>query len=145
MQEKHIVRQLFILSNKMKRVLDKNHQNNQIYLGQARILTYLYRNQQKTIYQKDIETTFQIRRATVTGILDSLEKLKLISRIESTTDKRKRKVVLTDFGIDKALIAIETNHHFEKLIKTNLTDEEEENFYQVLMKLNKLVDTEEIG
>lgn len=144
MKDKHIVRELFITTNKMKRVLDKHHQKNDLYLGQSRILTYLYRNKEESIYQKDIETTFQIRGGTVTGMLETLEKLDLINRVESTKDKRRRKVMLTISGEEKALDAIKTNKRFEELIKAHLTTQEEEQFYSVLMKLNKLVDAEEI-
>lgn len=143
MEDKHLVRELFILTNKMKRLLDKNHQANDIYLGQARILTYLYRNKDRSIYQKDIEQTFQIRGGTVTGMLETLEKMELIVRVESTKDKRRRKVILTESGTDKAINAIKTNRHFEDLIKKELTDKEEKDFYLVLSKLNNLVDAEE--
>lgn len=143
MEDKHLVRELFILTNKMKRLLDKNHQANDIYLGQARILTYLYRNKDRSIYQKDIEQTFQIRGGTVTGMLETLEKMELIVRVESTKDKRRRKVILTESGTDKAINAINTNRHFEDLIKKELTDKEEKDFYLVLSKLNNLVDAEE--
>lgn len=143
MEDKHLVRELFILTNKMKRLLDKNHQANDIYLGQARILTYLYGNKDRSIYQKDIEQTFQIRGGTVTGMLETLEKMELIVRVESTKDKRRRKVILTESGTDKAINAINTNRHFEDLIKKELTDKEEKDFYLVLSKLNNLVDAEE--
>lgn len=38
------------------------------------ILAYIYENQERDIYQKDIETKFGINRSTVTNIVKLMEK-----------------------------------------------------------------------
>src|SRR5690554_2932669 len=95
MDNKVYIRELFILNNKLKRLLDTKHQKNGLHSGQARVLIYLYRNKDQEIYQKDIESTFQIRGGSVTGIIDSLVKYDYIKRVRLESDKRKRKIVLT--------------------------------------------------
>jgi len=141
--DKNIGRELFILVNKMKRLLDKYQQRNGIYSSQARILTYLYRRQDEKTYQKDIEQAFQIRGGTVTGMLDGLIKLALIERLESQTDKRKRKIVLTRKGEEYALQAIETIKQFEDVLKADISIEQTKCFEEIINTLNKTIDEEE--
>ena len=41
---------------------------------QGWIIGYLYRNRDKEVFQRDIQEQFSIRRSTVTGILQLMEK-----------------------------------------------------------------------
>lgn len=142
--DKNIGKELFIIVNKMRRLLDKYHQKNGLYFGQARLLTFLYRNRNEKTYQKDIEQAFQIRGGTVTGMLDALIKIEMIERIESTTDKRKRKIVLTDKGERYAIQAIETINHYEEIFKSVVNAEDLIIFEKVLNILNETIDKEEL-
>lgn len=138
MEKKFIAKELFVTSNKMRRYLDQKHQKNGLYLSQARLLMYLYYSYQndKNIYQVDIEKHFQIRKASVTGLLDSLNKSDLIERVESTKDKRKKKIVLTNLGEDKALKAIEITNTFETNLTNIVSDDEIEVLNKSLTKIN---------
>lgn len=126
MERKFIAKELFVTTNKMRRYLDQKHQKNGLYLSQARLLIYLYYNSKNddSIYQVDIEKHFQIRKASVTGMLDSLNKINLIKRVESTKDKRKKKILLTKDGEKKALKAIDTIKGFEDNLSSIVSEQE---------------------
>jgi len=143
MTEKHLVRNLFIITNKMRRYLDKEHQRNNIYLGQARILKYIYQSGISPIYQKDIEKTFSIRGASVSALLESLVKAGLLKRIESLFDKRKKSLILTDLGLEKAQEVVNTTKAFEKAIELSLNEEEVISLEQITRKLNQFIDNKE--
>lgn len=143
MERNYIIRDIFMTSNKIRRLLDKYHQKNGIYLSQARILSYLYRNKDEKIYQKDLEKAFQIRGGSVTGMLDSLQTNNLIVRTTSSTDKRKRKLELTEEGNLKAEQAIKTITDFESAVESLLSEEELSIFKNVFLKLNEYIDEEE--
>lgn len=142
MKEK-IGKNLFITTNKMKRYLAKEHQKNELYIGQARILKYIYQCTKNSIYQKDLENTFQIRAGSVTGIIDNMVSLGLMNRVESTTDKRKKKIVLTDFGIEKAKQAVDVTVEFDNSIKSILSKDEYNNLINILNKIDKWIDMKE--
>lgn len=144
MEKKQIGKDLFILTNKLRRLLDKRHLKNGLYIGQARVLTYLYHHKNEKTYQKDIENAFQIRGGTVTGIIDSLVSAQCITRIESVTDKRKRKIVLTEIGEELAMKSIETITSVEESLSNILTEEEKLEFHNLLFKINNWIDEEEI-
>lgn len=143
MEEKQIGKELFILTGKLKRLLDKKHSRNGLYVGQARVLTYLYRHKEEKTYQKDIENAFQIRGGSVTGIIDSLVGNDYIMRVESEIDKRRRKIVLTEKGEKAALKSLETTIGVEKNLSAMLSLKEKEMFYKFITKLNDWIDEEE--
>jgi len=143
MKENQYAKEIFILSNKLKRLLDKKHSINGLYVGQARVLMYLYNNKENKIYQKDIEKTFQIRGGSVTGLIDTLVSNEYIVRVESETDKRKRKIVLTKGGEELAVKSIETIRTVENGLQSSLTKEENEVFKRISEKINKWIDEEE--
>ena len=64
------------------------------------IIAYLYHNCERDIFQRDIETRFSIRRSTVTGILQRMEKSDLITREPVTYDKRLKKIILSEKSIE---------------------------------------------
>ncbi|HHW79513.1 MAG TPA: winged helix-turn-helix transcriptional regulator [Acholeplasmataceae bacterium] len=143
MENKQIGKNLFILSSKLRRLLDKKHSKNGLYAGQARILRYLYKNKSEVTYQKDLENAFQIRGGTVTGMLDSLVKNNLIERVESNKDKRKRVILLTKAGEELALKGIETTNIMEDNLSSLLTNKEQLIFDEILNKINNWIDEEE--
>jgi len=144
MVEKTIVRETFILSNKLKRLLEKRYSKYGLFSGQARILMYLYRKKDERIYQKDIEQAYQIRGGTVSGLLDNLESNGYINRVSSEIDKRKKLIVLTDKGKEISFKSINMVNSFEEEVLKLLTKNEIDAFYSINKKLNKYIDEEEL-
>lgn len=72
----------------------------EITLMHGWIIRYLYENQNRDIFQKDIEKNFSIGRSTVTGIIQILEKKGFVSRECVEHDARLKKVTLTQKGMD---------------------------------------------
>ena len=141
--EKQLIKELFILTSKLKRMLDKKYLENGIHTGQARVLMYLHRNKGEVVYQKDIEAFFQIRGGTVTGMIDTLQNYEYIQRIDSEIDKRKKRIVLTPKGEVAALNAIKTTQDMENSIYELLTGQELVVFQGVVEKMNGFIDEEE--
>lgn len=65
---------------------------------QCWIIAFLYDNRERDIFQRDLETAFHIRRSTVTGILQGMERRGLIRREVVEHDARLKKLVLTDMA-----------------------------------------------
>ena len=60
------------------------------------ILEYMFKHQDQEIYQKDLEKVLNLRRATVSGVLKTMEKNNLIERIIDSNDTRTKKIVLSN-------------------------------------------------
>ena len=78
-----------IMSKEIKKVIDKKLNNNLTNI-QMCILCFLDKNNDKELYQKDIEKFLFIRRSTTTEILSIMERNNLIEREELNSDKRKK-------------------------------------------------------
>lgn len=125
------------ISNLIKRYIYRSAVNancDQYSEVQGMIIGYLSKNKEKDVFQKDIEEIFTIRRSTVTGILQSMEKNNLIIRENVPYDARLKKIVLTDLGEKINIHIIREMRKFEETITKGVSDEELEMFVQVLNK-----------
>jgi len=86
-----------LLSRKMIASAAKNGVD-ELTIMHGWIIGYLCRNQDRDIFQRDIETEFSISRSTVTGILKLMEKKGYIVRESVPRDARLKKLVLTELG-----------------------------------------------
>jgi len=102
---------------------------------QCLILQHLASHADSSVYQKDIEKLFSIRRSTANQMLRTLEERGLIQRVQSPDDSRKNTLVLTEKG--KAACQ-NLNEHMEVLLKEligNIDRKELEQFRVTLRKL----------
>lgn len=140
MERNFIFKDLFITTNKAKRVLDKFHRLEGIYIGQARILRYIYQHQNIEIYQADVEKTLDIRGASVSQLIDSLVENEYLLRKDEENDRRKKKLILTRAGIKKAEEALVIVGKFENQIIKKLSQREIQDLKETLSKINQVLD-----
>lgn len=99
------------------------------------IIGYLTHNDDRDIYQKDIESEFAIARSTVTNILKLMEKKGYITRASVASDARLKKIALTDKGKQTGVIlekaVAENEKHFDRLLDAD----EKETFLRLVKKL----------
>lgn len=124
-----------IIANTIKRTihqsLDYNLTDNQMF-----ILIYVAKNQsKKDILQKDIEKILNIRRSTTTEILQIMERENLIKRIAVLDDKRLKKIILSDKGLNYVKQFEKKIKQVEKCLLNDISEEEQEQFFKVLEKI----------
>lgn len=107
---------------------------------QGMIIHYLIENEDKDTFQRDIEEVFTIRRSTVTGVLQSMEKNNLITRENVAHDARLKKIVLTDFGKRIHVHMIKEMEKFEDAITKDVSEEELEMFVEILNKFKRNIE-----
>ena len=91
-EEGDVGKYIQMLSRQIKRRMDKAVSEYEITGKQGTILLYIYdESQKKDVYAKDIEVAFNMRRASVTVILQLMEKNGLIKREENLDDGRLKK------------------------------------------------------
>ena len=99
------------------------------------IMCYIFDNQDRDIYQKDLENEFSISRSTVTNILNLMEKKGYIQRASVENDARLKKLILTDTGKRTVSILKSTIDENEARINGLLSDEEQKTFLTLINKL----------
>ena len=101
------------------------------------IIRYLYTNQDKDVFQKDIEQYFSIGRSTVTHIIQLMERKGYIARESVEHDARLKKVVLTEKGIRNQEMLEDLVESLDTRLVDGITDEELYVFYSVIEKLKR--------
>ena len=138
MEREEIGKSVQKMSRKIKRTLDETFLNYGITGVQASILKFIHKkSQSQKVYARDIEIEFDMRRATIAGILQLMEQNKLIVRKSGENDCRLKEIILTDKAkeiIQKLDVAIK---EVEKKLTINISKEEISNFLNTIEKLSK--------
>lgn len=104
-------------------------------LIQSEIIGYLIENENQDICGKDLEAVFQLRRSTISGVLQTLEKNNLIQKIDTPNDARTKKIILTEEAKKLFLNATKCFEQLEKKVLTGIEEEDLNIFYQVLEQM----------
>lgn len=105
---------------------------------QGRIVEYLFDNLGKqTLYQRDLEKEFKIRRSTATIILQRMEKAGLLVREVSPDDARLKALVLTERARKIHPMVHAAIMRAEERAKSGLTEEEVQAFLRISKKIVK--------
>ena len=97
----------------------------------------------ETVYQKDIEQAFSIRRSSATEILNTMENNGLIERTPCIEDKRQKRLIVTEKGITTHKTIISRLNAIDEEIRQAITQEEFDAFKSIITKLeNELLEKE---
>lgn len=105
---------------------------------QMQIIEYILENANSEIYQKDLEKVLNRRRATVSGVLQTMEKNNLIRRVISSNDTRTKKIIINENTKDMFFKHKNRFDVLEKKITEGISSYELEVFSKVIgmMKSN---------
>ncbi len=105
-------------------------------VSQAYVIDFISNEgKDKEIFQKDLEREFDLKRSSISLMLNNMEKSDLIERVPVTEDARLKKIILTQKSIkiyEKISTAIDS---IENKLSENITPEEIKVFQSVLNKI----------
>lgn len=104
------------------------------------IIAYLYENQDKDVFQKDLEEKLNVRGSTVSKVLRIMESKGLIQREQVTYDGRLKKIVLTQTSMEGIKNWMANTKKVESRMTKNFTPQELEQFDSLLRKAKKNFD-----
>lgn len=112
---------------------------------QMQIIGYILEHSNDNIYQKDLEDILKLRRATVSGVLHTMEKNELIERITNSEDTRTKKIILNS----KAKEIFSRNEkkldELEKIIIQDISKEDLEVFSKVIDIMKENIEKQTIN
>ena len=123
-----------LIERKMNYIIAKNVHDDLTPMH-SMILAYLHRNEGHDIYQKDIESRFDITRSTVTSILKLMEHKGYIRREGVAHDARLKKIVPTPLGKEIHCRVESSILQAEELVESAITPKEHEELLVLLKKL----------
>lgn len=104
-----------------------------LHPGQPQILLILFREKECT--QKELCKLIHIKPASMTDILQRMERDELIIRKQDTNDMRATKVCLSQKGIEKVQNVLSLGKQIEKDCFFNFSKEEKETFSFLMDKI----------
>lgn len=139
MEDKNIFNSIKELEKGIVRKIMSETLHDEMYskpsIAQMQIIKYILKHEEETIYQRDLEEVFNLRRATISGILKTMEKNNVIIRVCDPNDARGKIVILSD---DAKKFFKEKETLFKKIetvLKKDISKEELEIFYKVILKM----------
>ena len=138
--EKDIGFQIRALSHLVKRIVDQTaFTKEEIHPTgvQGWIIGYLYNNRHKEVFQRDIQEQFSIRRSTVTGILQLMEKNGFITRSSVDRDARLKRLELTPKAVELHERFGRSIRQVEERLAQSLTEEEKSEFIRLCEKIRE--------
>ena len=130
----HMGKLIHMLSHEMKRnhPIDRMIQDD-LTIMQKHILKFiLLETMHRDIYQKDIEEEFQVRKSTVTGYVQLLEKNGYLIRESAKDDARKKRLVPTEKAEGLRQVILEDIKINEKRMEKGIPEEDVATCKQVL-------------
>ncbi len=106
---------------------------------QMQIIEYILEHEKDgAVHQKDLEHILNLRRATVSGVLQTMERNQLIKRVTNSEDTRTKKIILNEKAKEMFSKHKKKIDELEKVVIKGISKQELETFSRVLeiMKQN---------
>ncbi len=145
--DRHVARDIHHLDILIKRMIERSEKDTPIYNltgTNGWMIRYLYANRHKDVFQKDIEEHFNIRRSTVSKMVDGMEKKGLIERSSVEGDARRKRLTLTPFALEINALICENLERTDRELKANISHDDLKVFFSVLDKIKQNIDSSEM-
>lgn len=137
-ENQELGRCVHILSRQIKRRIDEAVAKYDVTSVQCAIIGFISHMSEKgDIFAKDIESNFNMRRATVAEVLSLMEKNDLIKREVSNDDARLKKIILTEKSLKIKESFEREIKEVEKELVNGITEEEKNEFIRLVNKMTK--------
>lgn len=106
--------------------------------SQIQIIQYIVTSK-KTVYQSELEDVLNLRRATVSGILMTMEKNGIIKRVASKKDARTKEIILNE-KVEKILLCHQSEMEMlENVLISGISKTDLNTFSKVLSRMKENV------
>lgn len=113
--------------------------------AQMQILHYISSQKGKKVYQRDLAVALSLRRATLSEILKTMERNKLISRVPDKKDTRIKEIIISEKAKEKFNIVKSTLNQAEKTVTKNIDPKDLNTFFLVISKMEENLKNERMN
>ncbi|MDY5620012.1 MAG: MarR family transcriptional regulator [Lachnospiraceae bacterium] len=141
-EKRYMGRELRVLDNLIKRFIDNQMngvQIDRITGSNGWIIAYLRDHPSGPVYQKDLESEFNITRSTASKVVNLMEEKGLIRRESVPEDARLKKLTLMPKAIALGEEMERNRDIVEAQIVKGFTEDELEQFYSYIERIKKNV------
>ncbi len=127
------------VSKNIRYFFDTTMSENGLTSIQSRILGHLWRAEEENrcVFQREIEDVFRIKKSSVTSVLQTLEKKGLIVRESIPEDARVKKLVLTDSARKMQVCTCHALGKMEQEVRSLFTEDEFRQFLEYMNRIDR--------
>lgn len=133
----HIGRLVKVLNTSIENYMNRQMAEFDLTASQGILLGYLDRNQARQICQKDLEIEFNLSHPTMCSILKRMEAKELIVTEALPSDKRFKRVLITDKGVALHLQIHTRIDELEERMRAGLTDRDQDDLLRLMEKVSR--------
>ena len=101
-------------------------------ISQMQIFKYMIENNDKTVCQKDLENALHLKKPTISGVLDTMEKNEIIVRSSDVNDARKRIIKLSKESLNHHKHIMNRMYDFNEYLVKGIPKDKLNVFFEVL-------------
>lgn len=136
--DRNIAKEICSLDHSIRQYVCNGYNPRKMFnMTQLQILLYLMKHKDEDVCQKDLEIETHLKKASITGSIDSLTEKGLVYRDQAEGDRRKNYIRLTD----RVLKYTEDFEQRERILNRNITDripeKDLEVFYSVIDRIRE--------
>ena len=122
---------------KTKNIADSNLLGTGLNSKQAKMIAYIYKHQEEGVIQNDLAKKFNKTKASITSMLQGLEKKGYIKRVVQIGNERQKNIYVLDKGIALIEEFKSVFDNIELQMYKSLSEEESQTLKKLLDKVNK--------
>ncbi len=126
-----------LIGLKLKRKADEKINELGLNAQQGRMISYIYEHQDKGLIQNDLAEAFNRRGASITSMLQGLEKKGYIERKIPANNERQKNIYVLPKGAELIEAFDQAFRAVEKESIQSLTEEEQQTLKELLIKINR--------
>lgn len=141
--ERSVIKEIRDIDKMIGKYISDGHDPRRIFnLTQFQIIHYLLKHTEENVCQRDLEIETNLKKASITGAIDSLVEKGMVKRVQSCEDRRVNYIRLT-----KKMLEYKQNFEnriaeLNENIIMDIDPEELESFFHVLDKIKENIGKE---
>ena len=112
------------ISRMLKRHVDQQTLKFGLTTEQGRTIIHLYLHKNEVIHLTDLMKTFNIRKSSLSSLINNLEKNGFVVRTVENGDQRQKRIELTKLGEERDQMLLDVFEYQEAKVREKLTKEE---------------------
>ncbi|OBZ14018.1 MarR family transcriptional regulator [Bacillus sp. FJAT-27264] len=128
---------LQLIGLKIKKRADESIKELGLNSQQGKMIGYIYEHQDKGLIQKDLSDRFHVRGASITSMLQGLEKKGYIERKIPAHNERQKNIYVLPKGVALIEAFEQSFQQVEAEIIQSLSEDERQTFKALLKKVNE--------
>lgn len=128
---------LQLIGMKLKKRADQSIKELGLNAQQGKMIDYIFNHQEKGLIQKDLADHFHVRGASITNMLQGLERKGYIERKIPAHNERQKNIYVLPKGVELIEAFEQSFQRVEDVILQSLSDDERQTLKELLTKINQ--------